>query len=161
MPLRFQDQLGQALRTFPNTFCFHPADGLSAAQWKPGDFLVCHKGAFYVCEAKQTRTNRFPLTDWTSQQRGFARQVVVAGGCYWLVVNWRGPQGAKTSDGFCRAYRYADLVPVLEVGVKSLTGQESCAVNVPWVNGKWDVAFLFDPHVEQVKPDAVEVEAHP
>lgn len=148
MAVRFQDQLGEALRDFQaGQFTYKPPDGVPQ-NWNPADWLLCRNGKFIAVEAKQTRQNGWPLTDWTPQQRTAARVIEQSGGRYWLVINWRGAAGVKSGDTKTVAvpgFVALNIEPVIER--KSLTFRDAIdlfpCVEVPWVAGRgWNVDFL-------------------
>jgi hypothetical protein len=84
----FERSVGEHLRARPDLFAYHPPDDPATRQWKPCDFLVCVEGRFIGIECKEVAAQSFPLSRWTSQQRGFAQQINLAGGRYFLLVRF-------------------------------------------------------------------------
>lgn len=145
MAVRFQDQLGDALRLYQGgQFIYKAPDGI-AANWRPADWLLCRAGRFIAVEAKQCRTNAWAFADWTPQQRAASEIVERSGGLYWLVINWRGPSGTKSADTKTAAIPGHVMRTTIEVAPrKSLTWDILRnivpSMTVPWVPGKgWNV----------------------
>lgn len=145
MAVRFQDQLGEALRAYQaGQFMYKAPDGF-ASNWRPADWLLCRNGHFIAVEAKQCRTAGWAWSDWTPQQRAAAALVERSGGHYWLVINWRGPAGTKTADTFTWAVPGWLALNIESAATrKSLTidmAKKVPGVTVQWVPGQgWDVA---------------------
>lgn len=145
MAVRFQDQLGEALRAYQGgQFIYKAPDGI-AANWRPADWLLCRAGRFIAVEAKQCRTNAWAFADWTPQQRAASEIVERSHGLYWLVINWRGPAGTKSADTKTAAIPgYVMRNVIVAMTRKSLTWdalqRDIPAASVPWVPGAgWDV----------------------
>jgi len=144
--VRFQDQLGEALRHHPGVFTYHPPDGM-ASQYKPADWLCCRIGRFIAVEAKQCRTPRFYMSGWTPQQRNHCRQIMEAAGLYWLVINWRGAVGERSGNSLCCAVRGVQALRVEEPGLDFAAAAALPGSRViSWQPGLgWDVEPLFVP----------------
>lgn len=85
---RFQTSLHHTLTkeaaNRKEVWLWHPPDGMGL--WRPGDWLFGAGGVWGCIEAKQTRTHTLPQSDWKPQQRQACRNILDAGGAYWLVV---------------------------------------------------------------------------
>lgn len=86
-----EQELGRWLRSLPDTWVHHPVDHPKARYWKPADFVVCRTGFMFLIESKEVATGpRFPLSNWTAQQRNTAVAVARDGkATYVLCVHFK------------------------------------------------------------------------
>lgn len=85
-----EQQLGKWLREIPGAWVHHPVDHPKARYWKPADFLVAINGILTLVESKEvSKGGRFPLSNWTAQQRNAAEVAWDAGVYYVLCVHFK------------------------------------------------------------------------
>lgn len=143
MAVRFQDQLGVALRGRRDILTYHPPDGM-ASQYKPADWICCVDGRYVLVEAKQCRTFHYPMSDWRPQQRHFCEATLAAGGEYLLVINWRGAHGTESGKTFAG---WMDGKQALKYAAERATITQADMPNLlHWIgvkNDNWDVGPML------------------